>query len=205
MIRQEASSTLHPFHKRLARRIRAIQTGMCMIVEEIPIYDLRAQRLENAILVRKVVHITRTRRPQRRRHILRILHKSWRRVDERPRLPGIVRRLRRDDDVRPLGDIALGCLDQIPVKGMHDVGFVIVDARAGLISFAGTVGSSVVGGTERSAVVVAELDDDEVAGLNLLRDGLEPAFFVERACRATSDCVVDDWNIKRVFQVLAPA
>lgn len=118
------------------------------------------------------------------------------------RLPLVVGRLRAQDDRGALGSVQPRRLDDVEDKGVHDLAGPIGDAR--LRARAGAVGAAVVVGLGRAAVVVAELDDDNIAGLDLVGHGLEAALVPVGAGGAAADGAVDGGDGQQVADVIAP-
>lgn len=65
--------------------------------------------------------------------------------------------------------------------------------------------ASVIRRRQTAAIVVAELDNDEIAGLDLLRHGGEATLAGETARRTASDGVVDDCDVHVVLERRTPA
>lgn len=82
---------------------------------------------------------------------------------------------------------------------------LLVGGGARLVACAGAVGAAVVGWCQAAAVVVAQLDDHEVAGFDCVNQGLETAFAVVAAGGAAGYGCVDDWDGQGVVEVLAPS
>lgn len=93
---------------------------------------------------------------------------------------------------------------------MHDDIRAVVNGSARLVALAGAGGPAVVGVVGRpeaaaAAVVVAELDDDEVAGRERRFDGREAPLVGEGARAAAGEGAVDDGEGERVLEVVAPS
>ena len=106
-------------------------------------------------------------------------------------LPYVIRRLRRDDDLSALGDKGFCSLLHVVVEG--------VNSRAvltGLTHFgagAGAVRAAVIGGgIGRATVVVAELNDDDVASDNEFLNLGKTSLISIRAGGAARNGFVDD-------------
>lgn len=84
----------------------------------------------------------------------------------------------------------------------------LVGSLAGLCSIAEAVGAAVVGGSQRSAVVVSKLDDDPVAGLDEASNGIETSLAGVRASAASANGTVVDYGLagrEGVLEVRAPS
>lgn len=91
------------------------------------------------------------------------------------------------------------------IGGEGDLEGLLVHGRARLGSGSCAVRAAVVGWRNAASVVVAELDDHEVALLKEGLDGCEPAFAGEAAGGPAGEGFVDDWDGEGVVQVLTPA
>lgn len=144
---------------------------------------------------------------------------------------GVIGGLRTEDYVRAggeeegcgVGDVGWECLDGFcyaAVTGKAVVSLLailslflragagedlLVGGGAGFVAGARAVGAAVVGWCQAAAVVVAELDDHEVAGFDCVDQSLETAFAVVAAGGAAGYGVVDDWDGQGVVEVLAPS
>ena len=127
--------------------------------------------------VRDILPVIDVRRAEVTRRFLRVADEPRRSILERARLPRVVGRLAADDDVCPLGLQRFARLFHVVHEGVDDLSCGRRDAR--LIAVSEAIGTPVVGGTERPAVVMPELDDDEVAGVDDIDDGLKPSFVCE--------------------------
>ena len=108
-----------------------------------------------------MIHIKRTLTNRLRRQ-RRILHEPRRPSPVNPILPKTVRRLRAHNNTRPLGDILPRRVSHVLVESVHQT--AVFARGADLVAGAGAVAAAVVGGAVgRAAVVVAELDHDDVA------------------------------------------
>lgn len=130
---------------------------------------LRVQRIRRPIAQllihlrhsREMIHIPRALANRLRRQG-RILHKPWSAIPVNPILPKVVRRLRAHNHTRPFGDILPRRIRHVLVESVHQT--AVFARSADLVAGAGAVAAAVVGGAVgRAAVVVAELDYDDVA------------------------------------------
>lgn len=78
-------------------------------------------------------------------------------------------------------------------------------ARSGIVSINRiAVCPSIVSG-QASAIVVSEFNDHIVAGLNNFCNSVKSAFTSEAACRASTNCVVDNRETDVVRKVCSPS
>ena len=154
-------------------------------------------------LVRDVLPVIDVLRADRLRRGLRVSHEAVRRVYKRAALPWVVRRLRGEDDIRALGHERLAGLHLVEDEGVDGLARRGRDAR--LRAVAEAVCAPIVGRAERAAVVVPELDHDDISRLDDVHDRLEAALVRERARGAAADSVVDDGRVlEGLLEVLAP-
>lgn len=168
-------------------RIKAIHLARTQLLELIP--DQLA--VINELRIRKA-----------RSRLIRVSGEATNFRLKRPSLPRIIRCRRRDDHSSTAAREVLGGGDEVGRVGQD----ILLDVGvAGLVAGARAVRSAVVGRCERAAVVVAELNDDEVFGLNEGGDFGEVAFDGVAAGGTAGDCFVDYWDGQGVFEVLTPA
>lgn len=112
-------------------------------------------------------------------------------VDEAASLPWVVRGRRRDNDsCTAAGEVSCGVL-KVRRVGENALLYVRV---ANLVTGSRTVGPAIVCGSKRSTIIVSELNDYEVFGLNQSSDCIEPALSRIAARGTTSDSSVFDWD-----------
>lgn len=134
---------------------------------------------------------------------LDVADEAWGRVGVAAALPGVVGRLRAQDDRGALGDHELGRLADVVDEGVD--GRAVLAGLARLRAGAGAVAAAVVVGLGAAAVVVSELDHHDVAGLDQVGDLGEAALGREGTGRAAADGLVDDGGGREGAKVLAPA
>ena len=174
---------------------------MRVVDREERVCRVQAEPLE---LVRDVLPVVDELRADRGRRCLRVPDEARRRVVERARLPRVVRRLRGEDDGRAVRLERLARLDLVEDEGVDGLARRRADAR--LLAVPVAVRAPVVGRAERAAVVVPELDHDDVPRLHDVRDCGKAALVRVRARGAACDGVVDYLNpAQRLLEVLAPA
>ena len=91
-----------------------------------------------------------------------------RRVGERSSLPRVVGRRRADDDLCALCRQLLARVGEIGWVGEHGDGLPVVDGLASLGPSTGADGTSAVAGGKGAPIVMTELDDHDVVGLDKL-------------------------------------
>lgn len=119
------------------------------------------------------------------------------------RLPLVVRGLGAENDGGALVDHEASGLDDVEHEGIDRLARLVGDA--GLRAGTGAVGAAVVVGRGRAAVVVSELDDDDVPGLDEIGHLLEAALGSEGAGRSPADSAVDDGERQVLADVATPA
>lgn len=118
--------------------------------------------------------------------------------------PEVVGRVRAQHHRGTLGSEQLGGLDHVEDKGVHLLARLA--RRAHLGAGAATHGAAVVIGAVGAAdVVVAKLNDNNVAGLDQVGHLGKAALVGEGARRAAADGLVDDGDVDVLGNVLAPA
>lgn len=190
-------------HKRLRHQIRPLGTSMRMILR---IQRIRLRRPELQIHIRHGLEVIDKARPPS--HILggrgRVAHEPRRRPVILAALPDVIRSLARHDDARALGHVAPGGRPDVVPKRVDRA--PVLAGLARLRPGAGTVAPAVVRRrVGAAAVVVAELDDDYVAGRDELRDLFEAALGREAAGRTPGYGFVYDRDGDVFGEVLAPA
>lgn len=151
-----------------------------------------AQLLKSLRRRRKVVHI---------RHALNLLpnqlrvpNKPRRSIVVHPALPLVVRSLAAHNNLRTLGNIRPRRVADVLVERVHLLaGFA---RSADLVAGTGAVAAAVVVGVvRRTAVVVSELNDNDVVGFEQRSDLSEAAFVRVAAGGAAADGFVDDGGV----------
>jgi len=134
-----------------------------------------------------------------------ILHEPRCGIRKHTALPEVIRRLTADDHTRARGDVRIRGIGNVLVKSVHER--AVLARRADLVAGAGAVAAAVVvGRVGRAAVVVAELDHNNVPSGQQGRDICEAAFVRVAAGRAAADGFVDYCRAGEVgFEVGAPA
>lgn len=131
-------------------------------------------------------------------------HEPPRRRAELAAFPRVVGGLAGDDDGGALGDERPGGFFDVGVEG--EDGFAVLAGLAGLGAGAGAVGATVVGGrVGGAAIVVAEFDDDDVAGLEEFFDLGEAPFVGVAAGGAAGDGFIHDRDGDVFGEVGAPS
>ena len=199
MGRKDVVRAQHALHERRRNDVSTLRARVRVVVRVERIHGSCTERLEP---VRDVLPVVDVARPDRVRRGLRVPDEPRRRVLEGARLPGVVGRLAAHDDVRALGLQRLARLDLVEDEGVD--GLARRGRDACLLPVPEAVRAPVVGRAQRPAVVVPELDHDEVAGLDDVDDRLEPTLVREGARGAAPDRVVDDFDVERVPEVLTP-
>src|SRR5581483_4979191 len=100
----------------------------------------------------------------------------------------------------PLGPGVGDVLPQVPPVGVDDL-FLLRDRVVDLLRLVAGAAEAAAGAgrvVERAAVVVAHLDEDEVAGLRGGEDPVPPPLGDERPAAAAADRVVLDLDLRRV-------
>jgi hypothetical protein len=202
---QRVLTLTHSLRKRIRRQVRALRTGVSVI--------LRVQRIRRCIpqllihlrhrrkmidIVRSLAHI------RRRKH--RILDKPRRPIPIHAALPKVVRRLAADNHTGASSDIRPRRIRHVLVESVHQR--AVLARSAHLVASAGAVAAAVVrGGVGRAAVVVAEFDHDDVASDEEGCDLGEAAFVRVAAGGAAADGFVDYGRAggEVGFEVGAPA
>lgn len=150
-----------------------------------------AQRLPSSGSVSTVVNVESVR-AKGSSDALAVVDKAATAVSEGAGLPGVVGGWAADDDLSALCDDGLAGLDQVKGVGVHGRSRAVVSRLAGLGALAGAYRAAVVGGSQGSTVVVAELNDDDVVGLNGV-DNIGEAALDSVGARATAtNSLVDD-------------
>lgn len=120
-------------------------------------------------------------------------HEPGRDIAELAALNGVVGRLAAQDDVDSLCLERVGRVLDVRIEGQDRLGHAVVGRLAGFRASAGAVGASVVGARVGGpAVVVAQLDDHKVAGLDEVVELGEAAFARVGAGGAAGDGAVHD-------------
>lgn len=119
-----------------------------------------------------MVHI---RRAHSLRRQLRVSHEPRRRVNKRPRFPGVIRRLAGDQHLGSLRSELLRRILEIRREGQHCLRDAVVRGAACLAARSWAVRPPIVRCRERAAVVVPEFNHYPVAGLDDVGDGVEAA------------------------------
>ena len=199
MRRKDVVCAQHALHERRRNDVSTLRARVRVVVRVERVHGSSTKRLEP---IRDVLPVVDVARPDRVRGGLRVPDEPRRRVLEGARLPGVVGRLAAHDDVRALGLQRLARLDLVEDEGVD--GLARRGRDACLLPVPEAVRAPVVRGAQRPAVVVPELDHDEVAGLDDVDDRLEPTLVREGARGAAPDRVVDDFDVERVPEVLTP-
>ena len=138
---QRALPLTHSLRERIRRQIRALRTGVSVI--------LRVQRIRRPITQllihlrhrREMIHIPRPLTHIRRRKSS-ILHEPRRSIPINPSLPQIVRRLTADNHTRALGDVLPRRVGHVLVESVHER--AVFARSAHLVCRAGAVAAAVV-------------------------------------------------------------
>lgn len=123
---------------------------------------------------------------------LAIVDKAAAAVNETARLPGVVGCRAADDDFCALVNECSAGLDQVEGVGVHSCGYAVESRLADLGTPTRADGATVVGGVQGAAIVVAELDDDNIVRLDSVDDVVEAAFDGVGAGATATDSSVDD-------------
>ena len=201
---QRTPSALQPLHKCLGHRIRPNRARMRMANRIIRIHNRLAKRLEDIRHILAVID-KRSRAANSCCRGWRIRSEAARRVRELAGLPRVVGRRGRYDDLGALGSEQFSSIGDVGWIGEDGYGFVVVGGGTSLGACAGAVCAAVVGGSERSTVIVAELNDHKVAGDEEVGYGFEAAFDSVTTGGAASHGLVHDGDWEWVFEVVSPA
>jgi len=173
-LRQRVIAFLDRLRERIRRQIRALGTGVRVIlgIKRIcrSITKLRIHLRHS----RKVIHIPRAL-ANCLCHQRRVLDKPRRSIRVHAVLPLVVRRLAAHNHPRTSSNVRIRCVRDVLVESVHEL--ARLSRRANFVACAGAVAAAVVcGGVGRAAVIVAEFNHDNVVGLDERGDLGEAAF-----------------------------
>lgn len=203
-VEEASTSAQQALDKSLRNRVGARRARVSVIVREESIDLGLAERLEDVGRVLSMVD-EESVGPNGRGHALGVLRKAVGGVGEAAALPGVVGRGAADDDLCALCGQGLAGVGQVRRVREHRDLLAVVGALARLGAGAGARRAPVVARRERAAVVVPELDDDDVVGLHDVDDVVETALDGEGARAAPADGFVDYRQRDRVGEVDSPS
>lgn len=202
---QKAAPAKQRLDKRPAHDIGPRGTRMRVVIRKQRIHLRLAHGLEDIRRVLAMVDEHGTA-PNLLGRALRVRREAAGRIAEGAALPGVVGRRGADDDLGALGDHGLARVDEVGRVRQDGDLLAVDDDGALLVAGAGAVRAPVVlAAREGAAVVVPELDDDDVVGLDRLDDVVEAAFDGEGARAAAANGFVDDGKRDGEGEVDAPA
>lgn len=198
---QRNSAAYNSFEERISNDLSTRRASMGVVVGVERSDSAQTQRLVNVSRIGSMVHVLGSNPLGCQ---LGVSNKAICGVRKHSTFPGVVGSLAGDQDVGPLLQERLRGQLQILGEGENCFGHAVINDFTGLIAISRAVGPPVVGG-KRAAVVVSKLDNNIIAFLEDVGNGLESPFPGVRASAASADCLVRDIDGDAVDDVIAPS